>query len=408
MKTKLFIFAMLASVAANATVTVTPISTDYATQKVTFKVEWTNTPSAPYNNRVWVWVDFCPVTGTAPANSFSTATISNPAKTDGNGTITGATTRGFFIEYGATNSGTTVTATLSNASGKFNWCAYASDYPPNVTLDKGTYTFKGTTNFIVNTPAQTITTKTIAKTNLTVTSSSTFTDATGCPGIGSLYCPYTGSDLYMDATHLCQQRTNGAKNWEAWIKDTRDNELYRIVFMPDDKWWLAQNVKLASYGGSAVGTAISGCTKDECGRAYTYAQAYGAWGGTSESTGNVQGVCPGGWLLPTSSNATALFNSIGNETTIASRLRALDSQCTPKTDYYGWASKIMVKDGIMSRSEPRNCEGFYINEWNRCRHWGIAIGIRVCQWSESCAYAQVCLPADCGVAPVVVRCFRQI
>ncbi|MDR0693759.1 MAG: hypothetical protein LBF81_00465, partial [Prevotellaceae bacterium] len=182
MKKFFFLFVLLASMTASATVTVTPLSVDYATQKVTFKVEWTNTPTAPYNNRVWIWIDFCPVNGVTP-QSFSTATITSPTKTGGNGTITGGTTRGFFIEYGATNAGTTVTATLSNApAGKFNWCVYGSDYPPNVTLDKGTYTFKGTTNFIVNNPAQTVTSKTVVKTSLTINSSSTFTDATGCPG----------------------------------------------------------------------------------------------------------------------------------------------------------------------------------------------------------------------------------
>ena len=49
-------------------------------------------------------------------------------------------------------------------------------------------------------------------------------------------CPYTGDDLYIDGTHACQQRTAGANNWEAWIQDTRDNELYRVVYMPDKKW----------------------------------------------------------------------------------------------------------------------------------------------------------------------------
>ncbi|MDR0694196.1 MAG: hypothetical protein LBF81_02715 [Prevotellaceae bacterium] len=279
MKKFFFLFAMLTSVAASATVTVTPLSTDYATKKVTFSVSWTNTPAAPYNNRVWIWIDFCPVNGVTPATSFSTATISNPQKTGGNGTITNITTRGFFIEYGATNAGTTVTATLSNApAGKFNWCVYGSDYPPNVTLDKGTYTFKGTTNFIVNTPAQTITTKTIAKANLTVNSSSTFTDATGCPGIGSLYCPYTGSDLYMDATHLCQQRTTGAKNWEAYIKDSRDNQIYHITQFSDNTWWFADDLAIATY------------SEGICNGKQNY---YGA---------NNHPLCPSGWLLPTTND----------------------------------------------------------------------------------------------------------
>jgi uncharacterized protein (TIGR02145 family) len=331
MKKIFFLFAMLASVAVSATVTITPISTDYSTKKITFKVEWTNTPIAPYNNRVWIWIDFCPVNGVAP-QSFSTATITSLAKTGGNGTITNITTRGFFIEYGATNAGTTVTATLSNApSGKFNWCAYGSDYPPNVTLDKGTYTFKGTTNFIVNSHAQPITTKTIAKTNLTVTSSSTFTDATGCPGIGSLYCPYTGSDLYMDATHLCQQRTAGAKNWEAWIKDTRDNEYYRIVLMPDSKWWLAQNLKYATSGA----VLFQSCGKDSCGRFYSYTEVF-----NGNYAANSRTICPIGWVLPSNTQWNTMTTSISSSLTTAWRdLRSLRTGCSPITDRYGWAAK---------------------------------------------------------------------
>jgi hypothetical protein len=131
MRTTFFFFAMLVNNVASATVTVTPISTNYSTNEVKFKVEWTNSPTAPYNNRVWIWIDFCPVNGVTP-QSFSTATITNPTKISGSGTITGLNGRGFFIEYGATNDGTTVTAVLSNASGQFNWCAYGSDYPPNV------------------------------------------------------------------------------------------------------------------------------------------------------------------------------------------------------------------------------------------------------------------------------------
>ena len=147
----LFLFAMLVSVVAGAAVKVTPLNTNYSTQEVTFKVEWQNA-SVPYNNRVWVWIDFCPVTGTTPANSFSTATVSNPTKTGGNGTITGQTARGFFIEYAnATNASTTVTAKLSNAISQFNWCAYGSDYPPNAAVNAGGgYTLRGTLPFTVN------------------------------------------------------------------------------------------------------------------------------------------------------------------------------------------------------------------------------------------------------------------
>jgi hypothetical protein len=148
------LFPLLGTVGLSAAVKVTPLATNYAAKEVTFKVEWQNA-SVPYNNRVWVWIDFCPVTGTTPAASFSTATVSNPTKTGGNGSVTGATARGFFIEYAnATNAGTTVTATLSNAPAlpdKFNWCAYGSDYPPNALTDAdGGYTLHGTKPFTIN------------------------------------------------------------------------------------------------------------------------------------------------------------------------------------------------------------------------------------------------------------------
>jgi hypothetical protein len=219
-----------------AAVTVTPLSVDYSNKKVTFRVSWTGTP---YNNRAWVWVDLCPITGTA-AGTFAKAIISNPSATAGSMETVSGNTRGFYV----TTNPSTVTATLSNATGKFNWCAYGSDYPPNVLANtNGSYTLAGTPPFTLiasnGTTMQTVNGTTIATADVTMTPA-TITDATGYPG---LWCPYTGSDLYMDATHRCRQRQSGAYNWEAWIKDTRDDELYRIVYMPDNNWWLAQNEK---------------------------------------------------------------------------------------------------------------------------------------------------------------------
>ena len=285
MKKHFLIFAMLISVAANATVTVTPISTDYTTKNVTFKVAWTNSPTAPYNNRVWVWVDFCPVTGTTPATSFSTATISNPTKTGGNGTITNITTRGFFVEYSAANAGTTVTTTLSNApAGKFNWCVYGSDYPPNVTAAGGIYTLHGSPPFTL-TAANGTTTQTVAATSIATSAVTitpvTLTDQTGCPGV---FCIYTGSDLYIDGTHLCQQRTDGAKNWEAWIEDPRDHELYRIVQYSNGVWWWAEDYRGTNgYERTCNGVAL-----------------YSATDKNSD--------CPTDWRLPELAEVVARFN----------------------------------------------------------------------------------------------------
>ncbi|MDR3133602.1 MAG: hypothetical protein LBU42_06220 [Prevotellaceae bacterium] len=383
-----FLFAMLASVAASAQATVTPIGVDYDKSEVKFRVAWNAATAA--NNRVWVWVDFCSVAGTTPG-TFAPATITSASVTSG--APSDLNGRGFFV----TVNGATVTATLSNASGKFNWCAYGSDYPPNVTLDKGTYTFKGTASFIVSSHAQPVTTNTITKAGLTVNSSSTFTDATGCPGIGSLYCPYTGSDLYMDVTHLCQQRTSGAQNWEAWIKDSLDNELYRIVKMPDNKWWLAQNVKLASYNGSTVGAAISGCTKDECGRGYTWAEIYGNYGGSYGSTGTVQGICPPNWLLPLRTTYATLISTIGTNTQACQSLRASNASCSPRTNDHGFASLVgCINGGVATASI------WYTNDAGREDGCGIDLQYQ----TVTCNVTTINNPGDGSRGSV--RCYRTL
>jgi hypothetical protein len=142
MKKLFFLFTLLASIAASATVTVTPLSTDFTNKTVTFRVVY----SAAHNNRAWVWIDLCPVSGVTPS-TFQTAVISAASATGNNVIYSSTNTRGFFV----TASPATVTATLDNASGKFNWCAHGSDYPPNAVINAaGGYTLKGTPPFTVN------------------------------------------------------------------------------------------------------------------------------------------------------------------------------------------------------------------------------------------------------------------
>jgi hypothetical protein len=280
MKTKFFFFAMLANVAASAQVThVEPISANYTNKTVSFRVWWNaGSRDATHLSKVWVWVDCITVNSdnTTSGNTWTRALVSGtPTTTVGTVAREVGNDKGFWLNGNAsTNYSATVSVQLNITASRFNWCAYVSDYPPNVTLDKGTYTFKGTTDFIVSSHAQPLTIKTIAKASLTVNSSSTFTDATGCLGIGSLYCPYTDSDLYMDASHLCQQRTSGAKNWEAHIKDSRDNQIYRITQFSDNTWWFADDLAIAD---KSVGTCD----------------------GKRYYVGNDKPSCPNGWNLPT-------------------------------------------------------------------------------------------------------------
>ena len=189
MKKIFLFFTLFASITANATVTVTPLGINYGTKTVTFKVAWAGNAA---NNRVWVWVDLCPVTGTSPG-TFAKAVISGAAATAGNIDAASLNGRGFYV----TTNPSTVTATLSNATGQFHWCAYGSDFPPNaVDNASGGYTLKGSPPFIINGTTEW---NTSTYSGGTITA---LTDATGCPGVlcgkngessGLLNCCVTGT-----------------------------------------------------------------------------------------------------------------------------------------------------------------------------------------------------------------------
>ncbi len=397
-----------------AAVQVQTLSADYANKRVTFSVSWAaGTRNTTHLSKVWVFVDYQPVTNPNTTGAWQRATVASATATTG--TVSGNTGRGFFVQGTDGAFSSTVTVTLSDVPAKFNWCATATDYPPRVAAgSNGSYTFGGTPPFTLtaaNGATQQVDGKTLAHSALTITPTA-LTDKTGCPGA---FCLYTGSDLYIDATHICQQRTGGAQNWEAWIKDTRDNELYRIVLMPDNKWWLAQNVK---YAGTGKTNTLSGCDKDKCGRWYTPAERSGAWGGTSGYGANKQGVCPGGWVIPLRSDWNQLFNAIspitfsgyqGYNETIAKRLQALNSTCSAGSDadYYGWASKIM--SGYSANYGTGNTRDYY-HANDDALNYAVLINHRggCSPFCVNCNYILLNLVNDNSNAISAVRCFRTL
>jgi hypothetical protein len=156
--------------------TVTPITANYTNHTITFSVEWT---TVPYNSQIWVIADYRKVEGTAPTGAWTPATVTSATKTAGTGSIaTVVGKRGFWLSgtTGTTGSAT-ITATLGSMPALFNWCAYASDYPPNATMNNGTYTLKGTPPFTIND------TITESSKNFSGTCITSLTDRTDCPGI---------------------------------------------------------------------------------------------------------------------------------------------------------------------------------------------------------------------------------
>ncbi|MDR2359647.1 MAG: hypothetical protein LBD87_07630, partial [Prevotellaceae bacterium] len=96
-----------------------------------------------------------------------------------------------------TTNPSTITAVLDNATGKFNWCVYGSDFPPNAKNNSsGGYDLRGSPPFIIN---NTIEWKASTYSGSEITA---LTDATGCPGVwcgkngeaaGVLNCCVTGT-----------------------------------------------------------------------------------------------------------------------------------------------------------------------------------------------------------------------
>jgi uncharacterized protein (TIGR02145 family) len=157
-------------------------------------------------------------------------------------------------------------------------------------------------------------------------------------------CPYKGDDLVA-----CGRRVGGAKNWEAYIQDPRDCRIYRIVQMPDGKWWFAQNlnyqndVKTPAGGGAGEpgstdpyffcpgpnGKAQTTQLEDGNSNEIKWScETYGAlypWytarkldgTGTRQNatpitsaatTSAVRGICPPSWYLPNDADWGAMLN----------------------------------------------------------------------------------------------------
>ncbi|MDR3133474.1 MAG: hypothetical protein LBU42_05560 [Prevotellaceae bacterium] len=190
---KFFFLAMLVSIAASAQRT-TPITikntkVDYVTKIITFDLSWKGN-DATHRDEVWVFVDIQPVTGANTLGSWSPATLVPNATTvtadSGNQyaslthTAVSGNMRGLWVKGTASNTTQTFAATIkvtlaSDTPAKFNACAYATDYPPNIaSVSNSTYTLNGTTSFKIN--------GTAISGNQYSGTVNTLTDPTECPG----------------------------------------------------------------------------------------------------------------------------------------------------------------------------------------------------------------------------------
>jgi len=114
------------------------------------------------------------------------------------------------------------------------------------------------------------------------------------------------------------------------LTDSRDGQTYKTVTI-DSQTWMAENLNYRVDSSFCYKNEGSNCTK--YGRLYRWAAAVGkseskCGGGHTCSlpSGNIRGVCPSGWHLPSSDEWNILFTAVGGKSTAAKVLKSM----------YGW------------------------------------------------------------------------
>ena len=109
------------------------------------------------------------------------------------------------------------------------------------------------------------------------------------------------------------------------MTDSRDNRTYRTVTI-GLQTWMAENLNFEAESSFCYNNEENNCTR--YGRLYTWAAAVGK----SESecgnkkcslpSGDIQGVCPSGWHLPSKTEWETLFNAVGERSTAGKVLKS--------------------------------------------------------------------------------------
>lgn len=165
-------------------------------------------------------------------------------------------------------------------------------------------------------------------------------------GVGGTDMIFTPSDIDPSCPYLnrgndvlaCYKRDSKAGNWEGWILDDRDCKPYRMVQLPDGKWWLAQNL---SYQGtqakplnrqqSAATPGVTSVTDAEYLRTYWCPPFGNSSNGASGTAGTAYDFAGNSNQLPNSSNGS-------------------DEACKTYGALYPWAT-VMSLDGYATATD---------------------------------------------------------
>jgi uncharacterized protein (TIGR02145 family) len=212
------------------------------------------------------------------------------------------------------------------------------------------------------------------------------------------------------------ERQSGAYNWEAWIKDARDGEWYRIVKMPDNKWWSADNIRYTK------GNTIGRCSNNDaarcatpCGRWYNPAEILDASAWSTANPSTTRGICPVNWHIPSEAETKAMLASL-SETTDVNRFIALKTNntiaplwttCTLSgvlagTDRYGFS---IYPCGHANGTGRWTTDGYYKHSNSECYRMMWVDGETYDGAINECAHFETHLEACQNNTPV--RCVKN-
>ena len=166
-----------------------------------------------------------------------------------------------------------------------------------------------------------------------------------------------------------------------WLTDTRDKQIYKTVKI-GDQTWMAENLNYSVNpgerswcGGGEAGKKNEG----DCsvyGRLYTWAAAVGKLedecgfglecdlSGAKNEKGEVRGICPEGWHLPSNVEWNALFTAVGGTSYAGQKLKAdsdLWYEGTSNDDSFGFA---VLPAGNRDDDGSFDYEGYYAYFWS--------------------------------------------
>ena len=159
----------------------------------------------------------------------------------------------------------------------------------------------------------------------------------------------------------CDVKTDGN-----CIKDDRDGQTYKTVKI-GDQVWMAENLNYEVDSSFCYKDSAEYCEK--YGRFYIWAAAVGksesecGYGNTcSLPSGNIQGVCPEGWHLPSNTEWETLFDAAGGRSMAGTVLKST----------FGWKNRGNGSEAFSFSALPvgiRGYSGSYYGEGDNAYFW---------------------------------------